>query len=198
MRCCVSDCCLRPQSCNITKLTLDLSIVLLWLNLVVLVILTLKIFLISWGNVFDCDVDPSDYVSSEDELSNEAIESYKDLQAVLGKYDDSGKRIISGTAKQLFYTKFYMRAYCHFFIEYLHRVLFYVNDSLTNGEEGIIEDLKDGSIWFNLYDGTPRKMDTRLFRKALRDIDVVFNETIKKVTKRNLKQEEAIKRYSFI
>lgn len=57
------------------------------------------------GDVFGCDVDPSDYVSSEDELSNEAIESYKDLQAVLGKYDDSGKRIISGTAKQLFLYK---------------------------------------------------------------------------------------------
>lgn len=35
-----------------------------------------------------------------------------------------------------------------------------------------------------------RKMDTRLFRKALRDIDVVFNETIKKVTKRILKWEK--------
>lgn len=35
-------------------------------------------------------------------------------------------------------------------------------------------------------------MDTRLFRKALNDIDVVFNETIKKVTKRNLKQEEVL------
>lgn len=142
------------------------------------------------GDVFGCDVDPSDYVSSEDELSNEAIESYKELQAVLGKYDDSGKRIISGTAKQLFYTKFYMRAYCHFFIEYLHRVLFYVNDSLTNGEEGIIEDLKDGSIWFNLYNGYHHQMDTRLFRKALNDIDMVFNENIKKVTKRILKWEK--------
>lgn len=142
------------------------------------------------GNVFGCDVDPSDYVSSEDELSNEAIESYENLQAILDKYDNSGKRIISGTAKQLFYTKFYMRANCNFFIEYLHRVLFYVNDSLTNGEEGIIEDLKDDSIWFNPYDGSPQKMDTRLFRKALNDIDVVFNETIKKVTKRNLKWEK--------
>lgn len=137
-------------------------------------------------DVFGFDVDPSDYVSSEDELSNEAIESYKDLQAVLDKYDDSGKRIISGTAKQLFYTKFYMRAYCHFFIKYLHRVLFYVNDSLTNGEEGIIEDLKDGSVWFNLCNGYHHQMDTRLFRKALNDIDVVFNENIKKVTKRNI------------
>lgn len=144
------------------------------------------------GNVFGCDVDPSDYVSSEDELSNEAIESYKDLKAVLDKYDDSGKRIISGTAKQLFYTKFYMRPYCHFFIKYLDCVLFFVNDSLTNGEEGIIEDLKNGSIWFNLYNGYHHKMDTRLFRKALNDIDVVFNETIKKVTKRNLKQEEVL------
>lgn len=45
------------------------------------------------GNVFGCDVDPSDYVSSEDELSNEAIESYENLQAVLGKYDDSGKEL---------------------------------------------------------------------------------------------------------
>lgn len=144
------------------------------------------------GNVFGCDVDPSDYVSSEDTLSNEAIESYKDLQAVLDKYDDSGKRNISGTAKQLFYTKFYMRSYCDFFIDYLNRVLFYVNDSLINGEEGIIEDLRYGSVWFNLYDGTPRKMDTRLFRKALRDIDVVFNENIKKVTKRILKQEEVL------
>lgn len=142
------------------------------------------------GDVFGIDVDPSDYVSSEDELSNEAIESYKDLKAVLDKYDDSGKRIISGTAKQLFYTKLYMRPNYIFFIEYLHRVLFYVNDSLINGEEGIIEDLKDGSIWFNLYDGSPRKMDTRLFRKALRDIDIVFNENIKKVTKRNLKWEK--------
>lgn len=144
----------------------------------------------SMGNVFGCDVDPSDYVSSEDELSNEAIESYKDLQAVLDKYDDSGKRIISGTAKQLFYTNFYMRPNCHFFIKYLHRVLFYVNDSLINGEEGIIEDLKNGSIWFNLYNGYHHQMDTRLFRKALNDIDVVFNETIKKVTKRNLKWEK--------
>lgn len=142
------------------------------------------------GNVFGCDVDPSDYVSSEDELSNEAIESYENLQAVLGKYDDSGKRIISGTAKQLFYTKFYMRPYCHFFIKYLDSVLFFVNDSLTNGEEGIIEDLKDDSIWFNPYDDSPQKMDTRLFRKALNDIDVVSNETIKKVTKRNLKWEK--------
>lgn len=57
------------------------------------------------GNVFGCDVDPYDYVSSEDTLSNEAISSYKDLQAVLDKYDDSGKRIISGTAKQLFLYK---------------------------------------------------------------------------------------------
>lgn len=142
------------------------------------------------GNVFGCDVNPSDYVYSQDELSNEAIESYKVLKAVLDKYDDSGKRIISGTAKQLFYTKFYMRPYCYFFIEYLHRVLFYVNDSLTNGEEGIIEDLKDDSVWFNLCNGSPRKMDTRLFRKALRDIDIVFNENIKKVTKRNLKWEK--------
>ncbi len=107
------------------------------------------------GNVFGCDVDPSDYVSSEDTLSNEAIESYKDLQAVLDKYDDSGKRIISGTAKQLFYTNFYMRPYCHYFIRYLDYVLFCMNDSLTNGEEGIIEYLKDGSTWFNLYDGSP-------------------------------------------
>lgn len=142
------------------------------------------------GNVFGCDVNPSDYVYSQDELSNEAIESYKVLKAVLDKYDDSGKRIISGTAKQLFYTKFYMRPYCYFFIEYLHRVLFYVNDSLTNGEEGIIEDLKDDSVWFNLCNGSPRKMDTRLFRKALRDIDIVFNENIKKVTKRILKWEK--------
>lgn len=144
------------------------------------------------GNVFGCNVDPSDCVSSEDELSNEAIGSYKGLQAVLDKYDDSGKRIISGTAKQLFYTKFYMRSYCDFFINYLNLVIFYVNDSLTNGEEGIIEDLKDDSIWFNSYDGSPQKMDTMLFRKALNDIDVVFNETIKKVTKRNLKQEEVL------
>lgn len=143
------------------------------------------------GNVFGYDVDPSYYVSSEDELSNEAIESYKDLQAVLDKYDDSGKRIISGTAKQLFYTNFYMRYNCCFFIDYLNRVLFYVNDSLINGEEGIIKDLKDSCVWFNPYNGTPRKMDTRLFRKALRDIDVVFNETIKKVTKRKLKWEKA-------
>lgn len=142
------------------------------------------------GNVFGYDVDPSDYVSSEDELSNEAIESYKDLQAVLDKYDDSGKRIISGTAKQLFYTKFYMRPYCHFFIKYLDSVLFFVIDSLTNGEEGIIESLKDDSVWFNLCNGSPRKMDTRLFRKALNDIDVVFNENIKKVTKRILKWEK--------
>lgn len=142
------------------------------------------------GNVFGCDVDPYDYVSSEDTLSNEAISSYKDLQAVLDKYDDSGKRIISGTAKQLFYTKFYMRPYCHFFIKYLDSVLFFVNDSLTNGEEGIIEALKDDSVWFNLCNGSPRKMDTRLFRKALRDIDIVFNENIKKVTKRNLKWEK--------
>lgn len=142
------------------------------------------------AKVFGCDVDPSDYVSSEDELSNEVIESYENLQAVLGKYDDSGKRIISGTAKQLFYTKFYMRPYCYFFIKYLDSVLFFVNDSLTNGEEGIIEDLKDDSIWFNPYDDSPQKMDTRLFRKALNDIDVVFNETIKKVTKRNLKWEK--------
>lgn len=142
------------------------------------------------GNVFGCDVDPYDYVSSEDTLSNEAISSYKDLQAVLDKYDDSGKRIISGTAKQLFYTKFYMRPNCHFFIKYLDSVLFFVNDSLTNGEEGIIEALKDDSVWFNLCNGSPRKMDTRLFRKALRDIDIVFNENIKKVTKRNLKWEK--------
>lgn len=141
----------------------------------------------SMGDVFGIDVDPSDYVSSEDELSNEAIEYYKDLQAVLDKYDDSGKRIISGTAKQLFYTKFYMRPNYIFFIKYIHLVLFYVKDSLINGEEGIIEDLRYG---FGLYDGTPRKMDTRLFRKALRDIDVVFNETIKKVTKRKLKWEK--------
>lgn len=142
------------------------------------------------GNVFGCDVDPSDYVSSEDELSNEAIESYKDLQAVLDKYDDSGKRIISGTAKQLFYTKFYMRPNYIFFIKYLHLVLFYVNDSLINGEEGIIKDLKDSCVWFNLYNGYHHQMDTRLFRKALNDIDVVFNETIKKVTKRKLKWEK--------
>lgn len=142
------------------------------------------------GDVFGFDVDPSDFVSSEDTLSNEAIESYKDLQAALDKYDDSGKRIISGTAKQLFYTKFYMRPNYIFFIRYLHRVLFYVNDSLINGEEGIIEDLKNGSIWFNLYNGYHHQMDTRLFRKALNDIDVVFNETIKKVTKRNLKWEK--------
>lgn len=142
------------------------------------------------GDVFGIDVDPSDYVSSEDELSNEAIESYKVLQAVLDKYDDSGKRIISGTAKQLFYTKFYMRPNYIFFIKYLHRILFYVNDSLINGEEGIIKDLKDSCVWFNLCNGSPRKMDTRLFRKALRDIDIVFNETIKKVTKRNLKWEK--------
>lgn len=83
-----------------------------------------------------------------------------------------------------------MRPYCHYFIRYLDYVLFCVNDSLTNGEEGIIENLKDGSTWFNLYDGSPRKMDTRLFRKALRDIDVVFNENIKKVTKRILKWEK--------
>ena len=144
------------------------------------------------GDVYGFYVDPYDYVSSEDTLSNEAISSYKDLQAVLDKYDDSGKRIISGTAKQLFYTKFYMRPNYIFFIRYLHRVIFYVNDSLTNGEEGIIEDLKDDSIWFNPYDDSPQKMDTRLFRKALNDIDVVFNETIKKVTKRILKQEEVL------
>lgn len=80
-----------------------------------------------------------------------------------------------------------MRPNYIFFIKYLHLVLFYVNDSLINGEEGIIEDLRYG---FSLYDGTPRKMDTRLFRKALRDIDIVFNETIKKVTKRILKWEK--------
>lgn len=142
------------------------------------------------GDVFGFDVAPSDYVSSEDTLSNEAIESYKDLKAVLDKYDDSGKRIISGTAKQLFYTKFYMLPNYIFFIRYLRRVLFFVNDSLINGEEGIIEDLKDGSVWFNLCNGSPRKMDTRLFRKALRDIDIVFNENIKKVTKRILKWEK--------
>lgn len=142
------------------------------------------------GDVFGFDVDPSDYVSSEDELSNEAIESYKDLQAVLDKYDDSGKRIISGTAKQLFYTKFYMLPNYIFFIKYLRRVLFFVNDSLINGEEGIIEDLKNGSVWFNLYNEYHHQMDTRLFRKALNDIDVVFNETIKKVTKRKLKWEK--------
>lgn len=142
------------------------------------------------GNVFGYDVDPSDYVSSEDTLSNEAISSYKDLQAVLDKYDDSGKRIISGTAKQLFYTKFYMRPNCHFFIKYLDSVLFFVNDSLTNGEEGIIEALKDDSVWFNLCNGSPRKMDTKFFRKALNDIDIVFNENIKKVTKRKLKWEK--------
>lgn len=142
------------------------------------------------GDVFGYDVDPSDYVSSEDELSNEAIESYKDLQAVLDKYDDSGKRIISGTAKQLFYTKFYMLPNYIFFIKYLRRVLFFVNDSLINGEEGIIEDLKNGSVWFNLYNEYHHQMDTRLFRKALNDIDVVFNETIKKVTKRKLKWEK--------
>lgn len=83
-----------------------------------------------------------------------------------------------------------MRSYCDFFIDYLNRVIFYVNDSLINGEEGIIEDLRYDSVWFNPYDGTPRKMDTRLFRKALRDIDVVFNETIKKATKRILKWEK--------
>lgn len=142
------------------------------------------------GDVFGFDVDPSDYVSSEDELSNEAIESYNDLQAVLDKYDDSGKRIISGTAKQLFYTKFYMLPNYIFFIKYLRRVLFFVNDSLINGEEGIIEDLKNGSVWFNLYNEYHHQMDTRLFRKALNDIDVVFNETIKKVTKRKLKWEK--------
>lgn len=144
-------------------------------------------------NVFGCDVDPSDYVSSEDELSNEAIESYKDLQAVLGKYDDSGKRIISGTAKQLFYTKFYMRPYCHFFIKYLDSVLFFVNDSLTNGEEGIIEDLKYENTllapYYILYSFCTN-IDTKLFRKALNDIDIVFNENIKKVTKRILKWEK--------
>lgn len=145
------------------------------------------------GNVFGCDVDPSDYVSSEDELSNEAIESYKDLKAVLDKYDDSGKRIISGTAKQLFYTKFYMRPYCHFFIKYLDCVLFFVNDSLTNGEEGIIEDLKYENTYLAthciLYSSCTN-IDTKLFRKALNDIDIVFNEIIKKVTKRNLKWEK--------
>lgn len=73
-----------------------------------------------------------------------------------------------------------MRPYCHFFIKYLDSVLFFVNDSLTNGEEGIIEALKDDSVWFNLCNGSPRKMDTRLFRKALRDIDIVFNEISKK------------------
>lgn len=65
-----------------------------------------------------------------------------------------------------------------------------MNDSLANGEEGIIQDLKDSSIWFNLYNGYHHQMDTRLFRKALNDIDVVFNETIKKVTKRILKWEK--------
>lgn len=142
------------------------------------------------GDVYVFYVDPYDYVSSEDTLSNEAISSYKDLQAVLDKYDDSGKRIISGTAKQLFYTKFYMRPNYIFFIRYLHRVLFYVNDSLINGEKGIIKDLKDGCVCFSIFDGALKKMDTKLFRKALNDIDVVFNETIKKVTKRNLKWEK--------
>lgn len=142
------------------------------------------------GNVFGCDVNPSDYVYSQDELSNEAIEAYKDIKEVLDKYDDSGKRIISGTAKQLFYTKFYMRPNYSFFIRYLNRVLFYVNDSLINGEEGIIKDLKDSCVWFNLYNGHHHQMDTRLFRKALNDIDVVFNENIKKVTKRILKWEK--------
>lgn len=144
------------------------------------------------GDVFGIDVDPSDYVSSEDELSNEAIESYKDLQAVLDKYDDSGKRIISGTAKQLFYTKFYMRPNYIFFIEYLHLVLFYVNDSLINGEEGIIKDLKDSYVWFNLYNGYHHQMDTRLFRKALNDIDVVFNETIKKSNKKKFEMGKSL------
>lgn len=145
------------------------------------------------GNVFGCDVNPSDYVYSQDELSNEAIEAYKDLQEVLDKYDDSGKRIISGTAKQLFYTKFYMRPYCHFFIKYLDCVLFFVNDSLTNGEEGIIEDLKYENTYLAphciLYSSCTN-IDTKLFRKALNDIDIVFNENIKKVTKRILKWEK--------
>lgn len=44
------------------------------------------------GDVYGFYVDPYDYVSSEDTLSNEAISSYKDLQAVLDKYDDSGKK----------------------------------------------------------------------------------------------------------
>lgn len=144
------------------------------------------------GDVYGFYVDPYDYVSSEDTLSNEAISSYKDLQAVLDKYDDSGKRIISGTAKQLFYTKFYMRPNYIFFIRYLHRVLFYVNDSLINGEKGIIKDLKDGCVYFSIFDAALKKMDTKFFRKALNDIDIVFNETIKKVTKRNLKQEEVL------
>lgn len=142
------------------------------------------------GNVFGYDVDPSDYVSSEDTLSNEAISSYKDLQAVLDKYDDSGKRIISGTAKQLFYTKFYMRPNYIFFIRYLHRVLFYVNDSLINGEKGIIKDLKDGCVYFSIFDAALKKMDTKFFRKALNDIDIVFNENIKKSNKRKLKWEK--------
>lgn len=109
------------------------------------------------GDVYGFYVDPYDYVSSEDTLSNEAISSYKDLQAVLDKYDDSGKRIISGTAKQLFYTKFYMRPNYIFFIRYLHRVLFYVNDSLINGEKGIIKDLKDGCVCFSIFDGALKK-----------------------------------------
>lgn len=33
-------------------------------------------------------------------------------------------------------------------------------------------------------------MDTKFFRKALNDIDIVFNENIKKVTKRKLKWEK--------
>lgn len=43
---------------------------------------------------------------------------------------------------------------------------------------------------FFYFDAALKKMDTKFFRKALNDIDIVFNENIKKVTKRKLKWEK--------
>ena len=151
--------------------------------------------------IFNKDINPSELMKTENDISNSLIDSYIKLQDSLRyfpspRYPYEKEDILSVLA-YLYHHNYWLRMKCYDYSIFSYKVFDVFREKRMIHRRGV-KWLINESSEYCLWNGKTKHVDTMGFRHTFREIEKVFDEIIEKRKRRKekkMKEHIAIKEY---
>lgn len=137
--------------------------------------------------IFNKDINPSELMKTENDISNSLIDSYVKLRDSLKHFPSVRypyeKEDILAVLAHLYHHNFWLRIKCYEYSIFSYKVFDVFHEKRMFYNKGI-KWLINKSNSFCLWTGKTKHVDTMGFRRTFRNIEKVFDEIIEKRRKR--------------
>lgn len=141
--------------------------------------------------IFNKDINPSELMKTENDISNSLIDSYVKLRDSLKHFPSVRypyeKEDILAVLAHLYHNIFWLRIKCSEYCIFSYKV-FNVFHEKRMRYNGGVKWLINESSEYSLWSGKTKHVDTKGFRRTFRKIEKAFNEIIEKRRKRKEKK----------